>query len=135
MPNGYYTLSVTYAFKREFEKMKSNFEKLLEYNFDEFHLEPYYLSDRRSDYYIPVFQKKLERPGVPKWMKFMYAVNLAMTHYTLGQYNEALKYSGLAESWNAQPWYLTEAKLIEGKVFLERGNLAKAEEIFKALKK
>lgn len=135
IPNGYYTLSGTYAFRREFENMKVNFEKLIEYNFDEFHLEPYYLNDRRSSYYIPIFQKKLERQEVNKWMKFMYAVNLAIAHYTLGNKDEALKYCKLAEAWNAQPWYLTEAKLIEGKLFFEMGNLQKSEEVFFAVKK
>ncbi len=134
IPNGYYTLSGTFAFRREFDKMKVNFEKVLEYNYDEFHLEPYFLHDRRASYFISVFQRKFSRPEINKWMKFMYAVNLSITFYTLGHYEEALKYSEIAESLNAQPWYLIEAKLIEGKIFFERGNLARAAEIFASLK-
>ncbi|MGB5025468.1 MAG: tetratricopeptide repeat protein, partial [Saprospiraceae bacterium] len=134
LPNGYLTLSHTYAFRRDFQNMKLNFEKSDEFKYDFVSFEPYMFRNRMSCYFIPYFNEKIKREDIKSGAKFSYAINLALSYYEIGNSEQAMIYVKIAEALNSQPWYLVEAKLIEAKIYYQQKELLKAEESFKHLK-
>ncbi len=134
IPNGYYTLSGTYAFRREFDKMKYYFEKVQQMNVQEFHVEPYFIRNRNSSYFTEVFERRLLLASLPVEVRFMYLANLAISYYTIGQSERALEYVRKCDSSITYPWYYMDVRIINGRILLDNGKLLEADSVFRSVR-
>ncbi len=131
LPNGYFTLLNTYAFRREFEKMKYHFEKLDSMNIVENHMAPYFLKTRKSGFFIPYFKKWFESDQIPLETKNNYAACLAFSYESIGKKDQARKYIDFCDANPAYYWFYLDILCLKGKNALSDGKINEADSLFK----
>jgi tetratricopeptide (TPR) repeat protein len=128
--SGYYTLSCTYAFMRDFERMKPYFIKVHELGVRPFHNEPYFLRNRHIGFFIPYLEEGLRDPSLSTMEKASFAALLAICHFTLGEEAAAGPYLERCRQIQPYFWYNMLLKVIEGRIQLARGQLGIADSLF-----
>ncbi|MCC6753416.1 MAG: hypothetical protein IT266_05470 [Saprospiraceae bacterium] len=128
--SGYFTLSCTYAFMRDFKRMKPYFIKVHELGVRPYHSEPYYLRNRHIGFFIPYLEEGLRDPGLSTPEKNNFAALLAICHFTLGEEAAAAPYLERCRQTQPYYWYNMILKVIEGRIQLARGHLDAADSLF-----
>lgn len=128
--SGYFTLSCTYAFMRDFKRMKPYFIKVHELGVRPYHIEPYYLRNRHIGFFIPYLEEGLRDPGLSAPEKANFAALLAICHFALGEETAAAPYLERCRQTQPYYWYNMLLKVIEGRIQLARGHLDVADSLF-----
>lgn len=131
LPNGYFTLLNTYAFRREFIKMKENFEIFAKLGAYENHMAPYFLRTKNSHFFIPYLMEWVQKEEIPLITKNNYLANLAVCYFALGNLDSAQHYINICHKNPGYYWFYLDLFILEGRMALQVGNYSKADSLFR----